>query len=171
MSPEERRSVAALARLRQEIGADRALVARCHDELLGLQAEAVLPSDRSRLVHLAALVHAYYTGIETLLERVLRQLDGDLPAGERWHESLLVQAAAEIPGVRPAILDGGLRQELDALRRFRHFFRHAYGLDLDAALVHEEASRLRDVQDPLSKALDRFDDFLRRSMEDLAGER
>ena len=36
MSPEERRGVAVLARLREEIGVERAIVARCQAEVRGL---------------------------------------------------------------------------------------------------------------------------------------
>jgi hypothetical protein len=37
-----------------------------------------------------------------------------------------------IPGIRPAIFAEHVREALDELRRFRHFFRHAYALDLRA---------------------------------------
>lgn len=170
MTDEERRALAAVTRLRREIAEDRRILDQDREELAPLaEAESTEDVDRSRLVHVAALIHSYYTALEALLERILRELDGDLPTGDRWHESLLFQAAAEVEGLRPAILTPELREELDLLRRFSHFFRHAYGLDLDRTRVLAEASRLLAVHDRPSTRLDGFDRFLARSAEELRG--
>ena len=49
-------------------------------------------------------LHGYYAGLERVLELIARDIDGTLPSGGHWHEELLRQMAAEIPGVRPAVL-------------------------------------------------------------------
>ncbi|HVS62146.1 MAG TPA: hypothetical protein VMT85_01455 [Thermoanaerobaculia bacterium] len=85
MSPEERRAVAVLARLREEIANERSVQARCHTEALGFLGSAPEPLGRSELVHLAALIHAYYTAFEALVERVVRQLDLEVDP-DRVHE-------------------------------------------------------------------------------------
>jgi hypothetical protein len=98
--------------------------------------------------------------VETILERVCRQLDGDVPVGDRWHQLLLGRSLVELPGIRPAILPQALRADLVNLLAFRHFFRHAYALDLDPAKLRQEAERLARVHPLLTGALDQFDAFL-----------
>lgn len=167
MSAERRRSVAGLARLRQEAGEDRAILERCHGEASGLLAAGGDALGRSQLVHLAALLHAYYNAFETLVERIARELDGGVPTGERWHEALLLQATIEIPGVRPAIVDASLHDGLHALRKFRHFFRHSYGLELDPDKVVENAGRLVATHPRAMTGLEKFFAFLDDAIESL----
>jgi hypothetical protein len=162
MSPEHRASLAALLLLRQEMAADRSVLRARADEvrsvLAGWTVEA--PPDRPHQVLVGAALHAYYTGVETILERVCRQLDGDVPIGDRWHQLLLARSLVELPGMRPAILPPALRADLVNLLAFRHFFRHAYALDLDSTKLRLEAERLARIHPLVTAALDEFDAFL-----------
>ena len=88
---------------------------------------------RDKTIVLAVNLHAYYTALETALERIARLLDESVPAGPTWHVYLVSQMSTEIPSVRPAVLPGGAGAELHELRKFRHFFRSAYVLELDPA--------------------------------------
>lgn len=45
--------------------------------------------------HAAVALHAWYTGLESALERVARALDAEVPEGERWHRDLLSQLTVE----------------------------------------------------------------------------
>jgi len=49
----------------------------------------------------ASILHDFYSGIERIFERIAVTLDGGLPEGERWHQSLLQQMEeyTETPGV------------------------------------------------------------------------
>ncbi len=61
-----------------------------------------------------------------------------------------------IEGVRPNLLSHESYALLDNLRAFRHFFRHAYGYELDerkVRIVLEDAGKLKDLYE---KDLDRF---------------
>ena len=160
MSPEQIGSLAAVSRLRGEIVADRRSL-RAHEREAGVLAHgwsaAPSPGDIARA---AVALHAWYTGLETLLERVARQLDLSVPKSNEWHRELLSQCSVEIAQVRPAVLPSELFGELTPLLSFRHFFRHAYAVELDPVQLATQLNRLLAVAPKVTTALDLFDRFL-----------
>lgn len=63
----------------------------------------VRPSPDDFLVDAVALnLHSFYAGLEHIFELVADRVDHALPSGPSWHQELLRQMAAELPGVRPA---------------------------------------------------------------------
>ena len=98
--------------------------------------------ERAELMLVAINLHGYYTAFETLCERVARQLDENVPTGPTWHAELLAQMQVEVPGLRPRVVDHAATEELHELHKFRHFFRNAYVLDFDPALVAAHAERV-----------------------------
>jgi ribonuclease HepT-like protein len=161
MSPDQAGAVAALARLRGEMADDRAAMARRKSDLdEALRRLALAPTDPAAIALEAWSLHGWYTALESLLERVARQLDAEVPEGERWHRELLAQATVDVPGVRPAVLPRATRADLEELLGMRHFLRHAYGAELDGRRLAAQAERLRDVAPAVEQALDAFDAFL-----------
>lgn len=161
MSPHERAAQVGISRLRHEIATDQRLINRQADDInqiIDTWHETSI--ERPYLVFLAAAIHAYYTGLETLIERIARQLDQNVPHGDKWHKSLITQAFIELPEVRPAILPDHLERDLNALLSFRHFFRHAYGLELEPKFVEEEAKRILRIHPEIQNALQSFIAFL-----------
>lgn len=173
LSPEQRGASVELARLRVEVAEDRAAMLRCLDDVRlaqrhsDPQALASAP-ERAWLALFAVALHGWYTGLETALERIARAIDQRVPSGEGWHRALLSQASAEIPGVRAAVLPRTLHVDLVELLEFRHFFRHAYGVDLDPARLRGNVERLLRVSPSVATALDAFDEFLRSAQGALA---
>lgn len=161
MAPEERSALATLARLRREIGQDRSAM-KAH---LGEARESLAQlsgghPDRPWPSHAAVTLHAWYTALETLLERVARDLDEEVPRGDGSHRVLLSQAMTDIPGVRPPVLPQALSTDLLSLLSFRHFFRHAYAVELDTGKLRTELQRLLTVAPQVDAALDAFDGVL-----------
>jgi hypothetical protein len=78
---------------------------------------------------LAAMLHAFYTGIENVLKRIAADLDGHPPTGEFWHRQLLDNMAQPSPA-RPAVISAPLRDTLRSYLYFRHVFRQAYTFEL-----------------------------------------
>jgi hypothetical protein len=72
-------------------------------------------------------LHDAVSALERALERLILDLDGDLPRGPRFHQDLLDRAARAMPGLRPPLLGDATRRDLARLMAFRHAFRHAYG--------------------------------------------
>ncbi len=90
----------------------------------------------------AMTLHAWYTGLESLVERVLRQVDGEVPTGAESHRRVLEQAQLELPTVRPALVPADADLPLRDLLAFRHFFRNAYAVELDPQRLEENLARL-----------------------------
>jgi hypothetical protein len=79
--------------------------------------------------HLVAALyqpHSFYTGLEDAFFGIAHTFENEVPR-DRWHAGLLQRTASEMPGVRPAVIDGCLFGLLDEFRGFRRFFRHSYG--------------------------------------------
>lgn len=147
-----------LRRLVAEVQADRrALGARDAelDEFLSRWSG----SDAGQAAALALVLDRSYSGLEALMERVVRTLDGDVPRGTDWHRGLLDAARLHVPTIRPAILAGSA-DAADELRRFRHFVRHAYAAPLDPPRVRTLAAAWSAAHPLLSADLDAFEAFL-----------
>jgi hypothetical protein len=134
---------ATLRVLQAEIRSGLNALDRLDDEIGPLGHRVQIPgAPQGDVVQAAFLLHNAYNACESILRRIATAFENALTPG-RWHEELLRRMTLEIPDVRPAVMDEALRERLDALRRFRHFFRHSYAVQLRG---EEVAARLRDYQ-------------------------
>ena len=167
MSHERHHSMATLTRLRQEVAEDRAAMEARAMELDEARDKL---DDRAWAAFAAVALHGWYTALEACLERIARTVDGEVPAGDRWHRELLSQMTVEVPHLRPAVLPRDLLPELYELLAFRHFFLHAYAVSLEAARLESLLQRARGVRAPIDAALDSFAAHLEAAVEALASE-
>lgn len=93
-----------------------------------------------------SLDHAYQA-FETILVRIERSLGLPERSGREWHRELLADAAKLLPGRRLPIYPESAQSAWVQLLKFRHFFRHAYTVQLDPALQLENAARLGEAVD------------------------
>lgn len=105
---------------------------------------------------LASYLHQFYTGAESIFERIVVWLGEEMPQGEHWHIDLLNQMAVEREGTRPAVIDERLRDRLKDYLDFRHFFRHAYGYDLEWGKIQPLAEGMSETLEALREQLDTF---------------
>lgn len=80
----------------------------------------------SHVKAIAVTLHSIYTGCETVIERIIRTIDGDTPLGKDYHLMLLRRAITPIENVRPVIISKKTFNKLDELRTYRHKFRNIY---------------------------------------------
>jgi len=112
------------------------------------------------LAEAAVALHHAYGAVEAALTRIARAIDDGLPEGSDWHQALLHTMGLAIDKVRPAVLRPETRAFLQRLLGFRHFFRHAYALELDGTRLEDLRACAQTVLPLLSEDLRRFDDFL-----------
>lgn len=67
-----------------------------------------------------------------------------------------VQMQLDIAGLRSRVIAAELLPELHELRRFRHFFRQAYLVDLDPQQVRARAQALVEMHDRLAQGFEAF---------------
>ncbi|WP_296698919.1 hypothetical protein [Thiocapsa sp. UBA6158] len=149
---------AALQRLRAEIRFDRAAFEARLSELQAIKLDAA--TDAAHCAQAAVALHHAYSAIESIMQRTARAIDGDLPSGAEWHQSLLHAMGLDIEGIRPAVLS---RESVAALREllaFRHFFRHAYAVEFDPERLASLRGGLLDAAPRLAHELTALDTFL-----------
>ncbi len=110
-----------LARLDQEIALARQEVTAVPQDTPG--------RDRILARSIGFALHNFYNGVEQILEDIAKEVDGSRPVGDAAHQELLNQMLQPTK-LRPAIIPDDAFPLFDDLRRFRHLFRHSYGIDL-----------------------------------------
>ncbi len=105
------------------------------------------------LAGVSTLLHNFYNGIENILKHVVQDRGLTVPDGPSWHRDLVNLA------VSSGLIASSTADALKPYLAFRHFFVHAYAMDL-------QAERLG----PLSENVQEVFDIFKRDMEKLTME-
>ncbi|HOJ62002.1 MAG TPA: hypothetical protein PK878_17095 [bacterium] len=117
-------------------------------------------SDDYYLDGVALNMHGFYAGLERIFELIAIHVDGFRPAGENWHQTLLIRMATEQPSVRPAVISESLHEQLNEYRGFRHVVRNVYSFEFESAKIQKMVVQLPSVYNQVRNELEAFTVFL-----------
>ena len=114
--------------------------------------------DKNRLPYLselelagvAAFLHNFFNGIENILKRIFKSSNFELPSGASWHTDLLNRA------VEHKVISNDLKNMLTRYLGFRHYFSHAYALDLYADKLEELVDKIIPTYDHFKNEINHF---------------
>jgi hypothetical protein len=132
--------------LKADIQADLKAIAEIY-VALGHYGTTIADNEETLIV-VAYYLHNLYCAFESIFQRIAEVFGNQISDQAGWHVELLRRMTLEIEGLRPRLLSDDAYDALDELRRFRHLFRSAYRLHLDAdrlALVHRKARVLDQI--------------------------
>ena len=145
--------------LESSIRRDMEVIAGIYEEMA--RRPGIAQADEDTLIVIAYHLHNLYNAFENIFLNIAALFEDTADEVARWHSQLLERMRLDLMPLRPAVIDDVAYDALDELRRFRHLFRHAYGIRLDRArlgLVLDKALVLQKVYPAL---LERFIAFLR----------
>lgn len=130
-------------------------------KLIRLKTEKDPENIDSHIKAIAGSLHSIYTGYESIIERIVRALDGETPLGKDYHLKLLRRAITEIPHCRPSIITRETFIILDELRTYRHKFRHIYIYMISPSRIIELAEQGIKSFEFFNRDIEEFKEFLR----------
>ena len=111
--------------------------------------------DIVELSALGSVLHSFYTGLEGIFLTMVKRVDADVPAGDRWHMDLLDRVTMRTDR-RGGVVSESTKQELEAYLAFRHFFRHAYTYILEWNEMQDLVEGLREIWAMVKKEIETF---------------
>ncbi len=144
--------------LNDSIRRDMETIAAIYAELARhpLTAEA----DNDVLIVIAYHLNNLYNAFENIFQSIAAASENSIDADGRWHAQLLEHMRLDARPLRPAVIDDAAYIALDELRRFRHLFRHAYMVNLDARRLQIVWDQAFDLQKIYPEQLTRFMEFV-----------
>lgn len=91
-----------------------------------------------------------------MLKLIALHFENQITDTARWHSILWQRMTQEVEGIRPALLSQETHLNLNALRGFRHFFRHAYGVPIDYAQLTINLDKAQSLLPTLEQDIKRF---------------
>ncbi len=100
--------------------------------------------DLVEVTAVASVLHSFYNGLENIFLTIVKRIDRDVPAGDRWHRDLLTRMTSSTE-YRGPVLTVEMADQLVDYMGFRHFYRHSYSFFLEWDELEELAIPLAEV--------------------------
>ena len=146
--------------LAHRISADRETLEKLWSRL----AAAEMPSESSAeetLIAIAYRLHNLYTAAENIFLNVAKAFGNRVDDPSSWHADLLERMRLDLMPLRPALIDDDAYDKLHELRRFRHLFRAAYGIELDPERMELVLRKALALSEIFPRQIEEFLAFLR----------
>jgi len=104
---------------------------------------------------LGSVLHSFYNGLENIFEIIAKNIDENVPNGNKSHQELLHQMASENEK-RNEILSETLYFKLREYATFRHFYRHAYSFQLNWEKMKPLVDNLYDVWNEVKISIEKI---------------
>ena len=148
-----------IAILKSEITNDQKKMSRLFSKFEDSYNEFLRSNEYSRLVESAFHVSQLYSGMENIFKNIAKTFENNIEQ-DYWHKSLLERMCLDIQDIRPALISEGSFKYLNELRAFRHFFRHAYDIDVDKEKFKIVADGVIALKASFEKDIKKFLSFL-----------
>ncbi|GBR74475.1 hypothetical protein NO1_1640 [Candidatus Termititenax aidoneus] len=103
----------------------------------------------------ALCLHSFYNGVENILLLIIKQIDVEIPIGDKWHKKLF-DRAFEQTSARTAVFGNDLKEKLGEYLNFRHFVRHAYSFKLKWTEMEDLVINIEKIWTVLKEELNLF---------------
>ena len=123
-------------------------------ELVFLKVKVQTP-DLFDITVLGSVLHSFYNGLENIFEIIAKNVDGNVPSGNKSHQELLHQMASENQ-TRNEIINENLYLQLREYATFRHFYRHAYSFQLNWEKMEPLVINMKTVWTEVKVCLENF---------------
>ncbi|MDZ7291116.1 MAG: hypothetical protein ONB44_12440 [candidate division KSB1 bacterium] len=149
-----------LEEIRQELEVLAGVITRIETALVDFTKAKNKETGNYIVDSLALRLQSFYTGIESIFRSIAINVDGELPAGEKWHVDLLEQMGIALPEIRPHVITESTKQTLKEFLSFRHAIRNIYVFEIQSEPVIELASTTSKFFQTLKTELESFCVFL-----------
>ena len=104
---------------------------------------------------LGSILHSFYNGLENIFEIIAKNIDGNVPSGNKSHQELLHQMASE-NNKREEVISEELYLKLREYATFRHFYRHAYSFQLKWEKLEPLINDMQNVWNEMKQTLEKL---------------
>lgn len=104
---------------------------------------------------LGSILHSFYNGLENIFDIIAKNIDNNVPTGNKSHQELLYQMASK-NDIRNEIIDKDLYLKLREYATFRHFYRHAYSFQLNWKKMQPLVDNIFIVWKEIKQSLENF---------------
>ncbi len=112
------------------------------------------------LIAIAYRLHNIYSGCENIFRNITAAFENSIEADSGWHAKLVRRMTLDLSPLRPAVIDDEAAACLDEMRRFRHLFRSAYGIDFDPQRLELVLQQSRELRSIFAPQIERFLGFV-----------
>lgn len=102
------------------------------------------------LAGVATLLHNFFNSVENILKQILISQNQTIPTGDSWHKNLLNTATSL------NIISLSTKELLTEYLAFRHFFSHAYALDIYPEKMEPLVEKMSAVYSIFKKEISNF---------------